>query len=478
MGKYRPGLFLLLSLFLLIICLGCQSNQDQIYSQALEDSQSAYVAASEDSGFNNQSSSSSGGDSQAKILKITTPLPSVALQKNAERYMAEHPGITVVLDVRFPDLATIPSNWAEQYVEQITVELAGGDVADIVDLGMVSLYKYTDSGMFENLYDYMEHDATFQMEDYYTNIYSAIECEDGTLPVIPPFFNYYTIIFNDYILREIGIDASEDFADGIDFDTTVSLFQKAVNAGVVDEETLFAEDSNKTFFDIFELATFVNLPERTATLNSPEFIEYLETVNQLPFDRTISQGMDFSFNFPKFSPSSSFCQLYGVLTSMFGEISAGAQFGRTEPIFYNARNGAHVFVATVLLSIPSSGDQKNIAWDFLCYVIEEKDFGETEGLTMTELDDIQMEQQQFYGSSIPINRKNFEKICSLFGKVGPRWFQQYDNYNHKLNSLSFSDYTLQDQLGEIQAAYLDNHLITAEECTKQMQERAEIYLNE
>lgn len=72
MGKYRPGLFLLLSLFLLIICLGCQSNQDQIYSQALEDSQSAYVAASEDSGFNNQSSSSSGGDSQAKILKITT----------------------------------------------------------------------------------------------------------------------------------------------------------------------------------------------------------------------------------------------------------------------------------------------------------------------------------------------------------------------------------------------------------------------
>ena len=107
---------------------------------------------------------------------------------------------------------------------------------------------------------------------------------------------------------------------------------------------------------------------------------------------------------------------------MFGEISAGAQFGRTEPIFYNARNGAHVFVATVLLSIPSSGDQKNIAWDFLCYVIEEKDFGETEGLTMTELDDIQMEQQQFYGSSIPINRKNFEKICSLFGKVGPRWF--------------------------------------------------------
>ena len=58
------------------------------------------------------------------------------------------------------------------------------------------------------------------------------------------------------------------------------------------------------------------------------------------------------------------------------------------------------------------------------------------------------------------------------------WFQQYDNYNHKLNSLSFSDYTLQDQLGEIQAAYLDNHLITAEECTKQMQERAEIYLNE
>lgn len=100
---------------------------------------------------------------------------------------------------------------------------------------MVSLYKYTDSGMFENLYDYMERDATFQMEDYYTNIFSAIECEDGTLPVIPPYFYYYTVVFNDILLQDIGVDASKEFEDGVDFDTIISLFQKAVDAGAVDE---------------------------------------------------------------------------------------------------------------------------------------------------------------------------------------------------------------------------------------------------
>ena len=42
----------------------------------------------------------------------------------------------------------------------------------------------------------------------------------------------------------------------------------------------------------------------------------------------------------------------------------------------------------------------------------------------------------------------------------------------------FSDDNLCVALGEIQSEFYDSHLITAEECAQQMQERAEIYLKE
>ena len=59
-----------------------------------------------------------------------------------------------------------------------------------------------------------------------------------------------------------------------------------------------------------------------------------------------------------------------------------------------------------------------------------------------------------------------------------RLIEQFDEYNKKMNSYLSVSSELSNTLLEVREAFHDNHLITAEECAKQMQERAEIYLNE
>ena len=59
-----------------------------------------------------------------------------------------------------------------------------------------------------------------------------------------------------------------------------------------------------------------------------------------------------------------------------------------------------------------------------------------------------------------------------------RLFEKFDGFVKKMNMFHFSDGQLGLALAESQTAYYDNHLITAEECARQMQERAEIYLKE
>ena len=59
-----------------------------------------------------------------------------------------------------------------------------------------------------------------------------------------------------------------------------------------------------------------------------------------------------------------------------------------------------------------------------------------------------------------------------------RLFEKFDGFVKKMNMFLFSDGQLGLALAESQTAYYDNNQITAEECARQMQERAEIYLKE
>ena len=73
------------------------------------------------------------------------------------------------------------------------------------------------------------------------------------------------------------------------------------------------------------------------------------------------------------------------------------------------------------------------------------------------------------------------RTSSVWGESlgwGERLLEQFDRYNQKLNARNPITYELNAALEQVRENYHTSHLITAEECAQQMQERAEIYLKE
>ena len=88
-----------------------------------------------------------------------------------------------------------------------------------------------------------------------------------------------------------------------------------------------------------------------------------------------------------------------------------------------------------------------------------------------------MQLSNLYLSCIPLNRENFFRLGESLG-WGERLLEQFDRYNQKLNARNPITYELNAALEQVRENYHTSHLITAEECAQQMQERAEIYLKE
>ena len=81
-----------------------------------------------------------------------------------------------------------------------------------------------------------------------------------------------------------------------------------------------------------------------------------------------------------------------------------------------------------------------------------------------------------YNQSLPINRNNFRNLsAALFREP---FAKLAEPYMEQLNTRLSVSQELLGSLEDIFAAYYDNHLISAEECARQLQERGWIYLNE
>ena len=137
-------------------------------------------------------------------LVISIPLPSLPLEQWADRFMDAHPGVKIVIDCQEPDLLSMSPDWSKKYIERTVVSLTSGDAADIIDLDMTPIYRYANSGYFEDFYAYMENDPDIQMENYYTNIFEALETADGQLPVLPMGIGFTPLVFNTYMMDAMG----------------------------------------------------------------------------------------------------------------------------------------------------------------------------------------------------------------------------------------------------------------------------------
>lgn len=133
---------------------------------------------------------------------------TVGIAAIAKDFMRIHPDVTIEIEegISESELNSSDSTSLQRYAQELAVELMSGEGPDIIaDMGLLSPRKFSDSGLFENLYDYMKHDPEIHMEDFYQNVLEALEY-DGKLYNMPATFTINAVFFNRSIIEQLGID--------------------------------------------------------------------------------------------------------------------------------------------------------------------------------------------------------------------------------------------------------------------------------
>lgn len=102
---------------LVLLLPGCQSEQEDLYSQALSDSSAV--------------SSEAASDEAKKELTVLVSYDNTQLNGLAEEYEAAHPDVTINIEVGLSSAGQGGEDWND-FVERVTTELLSGEGPDLL----------------------------------------------------------------------------------------------------------------------------------------------------------------------------------------------------------------------------------------------------------------------------------------------------------------------------------------------------------
>lgn len=365
---------LLLALLLANILLGCQSEQDKIYDELTKDSSSTGLSSQIE-----ELSSLEEDDLKGELTLIDTYTGdrNVGLPAIAQEFMKLHPKVQIKIEAGIPVSELETPGAYENFMQQIAVELMSGEAPDIMGtLGNLTPRDCASANLLYDLYQWMEQDENFVLDDYYRNLFEALEY-DGKLFTLPIGFSCDVVFLNQHILDGLGIKLEP--WDSLDYTDILSISRQAEEEGLVAEDyTLeyMGLNSGYSLFYQVEIPDFINMQESTVRFDSPEFIDYLNATKGILSSQEMDgsvvtlSGSKFVNEFAESNESSN--------TSLFFKTSIGLEDlttlayppeGCVGPLLLTSRQGTVAFYPSPALSVPTSCKDPELAWEFLKFCI-------------------------------------------------------------------------------------------------------------
>jgi multiple sugar transport system substrate-binding protein len=376
----------------------------------------------------------------------------------------QYPNIKVTVNYLDGDYTAI-----SEATTKVSVELMSGSAGDIVDLTGMPGMQYAKNNLIEDLYPYMNNDPEFHKEDYYTNIFQANEYQNK-LYIMPIGFYYWCVRLNKTLLDKNQIEAP--VGDSINYQQILDIYHKIDPSR---DKLFLSHYCDPSIMEEVESIRYLDAKNDKADYNSPGYIDFLNDLNsilwpsaqEIELARQNNGGKDESFGSPA---ENDLCFFAG---SFYQEEKTAKLFydspNLTLPIPLTATNGDKGFMENdMTLGIISSSKNKDLAWKFIRFCIEEKPVD-----LLTNFDRWRMVY-------VPINRNNELKMLEAqFGEGHEEAVQMIDQWNSERNeSCEFvNTFVLLDAKYYIQEEFFSGRT-SAEECARQIQERMEIYLKE
>lgn len=281
-------------------------------------------------------------------------------------------------------------------------------------------------------------------------------------------FYYMCVRFNKTLLDKYHLEAPED--NSIDYKEILDIYSKIAPNN---DKLILSHYWGPSILEDYESIRYIDDTNVKTDFSSSGYIEFLKDIKRLqwPTAQEIAKLGHFAMSEDYGGPDENdLCFFAG---SFYQEKRVARFFydspELTIPIPMSATNGDKSIIdQNMLLGIVSTSKNKELAWKFIKFCIEEKP---TEFLT---------NKDQWMISAMPINRNNALKMLeAAFGEGHKDAVQMIDHWNLERNK--GSDLMTADVLLEAKAVILDEYYggrITAEECARQIQERIDIYLME
>lgn len=400
-------------------------------------------------------------------------------------FKAIHPNVEIVWDGLSKGEMDVETK--EEYSRRVSVMLMSGNAGDLIDLSEMSCYRYAKSGLLYNFYSLMDSDQSFDIDDYYTNIFKAMEYNNG-LYIIPFVFNYDMMYVSKPIADKIGFNISD--YNNINYIQMLDIYHNAKSIITSDTFNLIPSVSKEFFFS-YEFHSFYDANKGEAWFNSRNFLDYLNVTNQItPMDyfefERVTHGndefMESQFLFSVFNSNA--LDVHNYIIDYKNTIG---------PIPYVSANGDYLFnTLKASYSIPQNSENKDLAWEFIKFCISEREPPASIDVSGIDYENYMM----WYEGWIPININNFYNLFQYSGKIElSRLIEgttlregDLDNIlNDALNQVHLynlqrnkqaSDFDIYQLTNDILLEYYYEDTLTAEQAASLIQDKVILFLNE
>ena len=392
----------------------------------------------------------------------------------AEGFMKLYPDVNIIVETTDPRCPIAIAGFAGQIRTQL---MSGEDAPDIVNVAFtIDFIKAAENGMLIDLYTFWNNDPDIIQDDYFTNIIELYEFDDA-LYAIPTIYFLNISRINKRVTEPLGIDV--DGITEISASDVLDIYLKALDEGIIGDnfKLVYGDPGKEIFFD-HVAPDYFDRNNGVAKFDSPEFIEFLEKSNQIPTRQTVFSGYTIGAGFSAFEDANNaFTKSDWSAFTRIAGLSRTSQY-TSQGVLMLSPDGYYSMTPSGAYAITGTCKNPELAWEFIKYCIMESEtapYSENLG---------EWNGDRWYGFN-PINRNNLHKyMISTMERVTGHGFI-FEDYLWLLELIERVDGLIQYEalhnemnVFDILTLYFDMGLITAEECARQLQERAEIYFGE
>ena len=443
--KFQKVIALVVALLLMLSACG-QSEQDKEFDELTKQSSSSEASTIESTP---EPATDPAKLSADLVLRTYTSDATADIWKDYIREFNEtYPNIHI--EIKDEELF----NDSDAYVTQTTVALMGGEAGDILDLSFLPAKRYSASGVLKELDGFMDADPDFKGDKYYTNIIDAMRT-NGKLYTMP------------YEFMPIGIRLDRHAADSLQmqYGTGTPIKVSEVLRLASQAEMPALDTSSWAAFNFMEFSSRIDEEAKSADLDSESFVQYLTDLKAVGYSATAGAS---AYPMPDDGNlGNGFASIAGLHTAMERLMQSYQDMldskAVTPLMALETDEGDRVFSASSL-AITSACENEEAAFAFIKFMLD---------------CERKLDKENYYRSDLgPVNREIHQKLLKKFLKDEAE-AEALDEWCAQLNEVVFFDRNieLQDKLNEICEQYMRD-LLSAEECAKQMQDIAFIYLNE